>query len=220
MLSSVAAVQEGVAHQRALPQVIRDGLRRRRPLARRAAGPATMPPHQASVLQRQARPARRRWKPARAGQAQHLGARGLASSRSQSLSTWRLKPGRQVSLPGRCVWPCTSSAAPMACIQRTAAGVDVGPLRRRNGAARCAGAADLGANLQPLGQRLGQEAGLPGRGCAPAAEGLVGQVVQAQCVAVAQQQPLPQASARWGRAGPSCRSRSISLPTRKSRLPP
>ena len=49
-------------------------------------------------------------------------ARGVAAwSRSQSLSTWRVRPGCSSWSAGRCVWPCTSTGVSAARIQSTVA---------------------------------------------------------------------------------------------------
>ena len=66
---------------------------------------------------------------------------------------------------------------------------DVGDHFRYAGLVLPAGRASLRGECLARGQRLGQEVGLPGRVAHLAAEGLVGQVVAAQQVAVHQRQP-------------------------------
>ena len=195
--------------QGALPQSA-SGMARRaqRGGSRRRCQPA--PQWRSMGLQRPAPSARE----AAARQAQHLGAR-CAASQSQSLSTWRLKPGARIVAAGRWVWPWISSARPAACIQRTARGARrrraIG--RRRRALARFAlRRACSAAMARRSASGLARKSLLPRGAAHLAPEGMVVGVGQAQRVAVGQQQAL--AARRQHRRvgqGQSCRrSRSIS----------
>ena len=112
----VATGKEREARERQLPQGIGDGAQRQgagiaAPLQPREHGQQAAGAMAPARLKRAKPLARQR----------NTSARGMAAwSRSQSLSTRRMKPGKSASSPGRCVWPWINVGAFARCIHSMA----------------------------------------------------------------------------------------------------
>src|SRR5438552_991129 len=107
--------EKGIARQRQLPQRVGDRPAPQDPLVVQPA-PAAQPAVEHG--QRGAVAGAMRTRPSRRQRSTSARA-GPESSRSQSLSTWRSKPGASRSLAGRWVWPWISVGVAAACIQRS-----------------------------------------------------------------------------------------------------